>query len=280
MSAAAGEPLDAAAILAARRDPTPLRLEVHAALPSTNAHAAARVAALDPGEVLAVLADHQTEGRGRRGRVWHCGPGGGIALSVARRVQCAHPLGALAIACGLAAHEALEALGVRGLRVKWPNDLVHPTAGGELYAKLGGLLVELSGGRHGRHEVVVGVGLNVRLDAATRAGLAGPAVDYAVTDLAALGAGDLGRNRIAAALIDAVSAALARYEGAGFAPFHRRWGAADAFAGATVRVEHAQGPSVGRALGIDADGALLVEVPGQGRLRIVSGETRAVRMAS
>jgi BirA family transcriptional regulator, biotin operon repressor / biotin---[acetyl-CoA-carboxylase] ligase len=89
----------------------------------------------------AVVADHQTAGRGRRGRAWEAPAGTALLASF---VLPFHPLGSLA--AGVAAAEACAA----GVRLKWPNDLL---LGG---AKVGGILVEVADVR-----AIVGVGLNL-----------------------------------------------------------------------------------------------------------------------
>ncbi|MBA3348995.1 MAG: biotin--[acetyl-CoA-carboxylase] ligase, partial [Actinobacteria bacterium] len=103
-----------------------------------------------------VVADHQTQGRGRWDRAWVDRAGSSLMFSVVL-----HPHGAieavslLTTAAGLACAEAVEA--VSGLRtgLKWPNDV---TLGGK---KLAGLLVE-SATLGGRVETaVVGCGVNV-----------------------------------------------------------------------------------------------------------------------
>src|SRR3546814_7974600 len=71
---------------------------------------------------------------------------------------------------GVAAAEALHALGLDAVRLKWPNDLVVVDGGrpgsspGQVLRKLGGLLVEGSGEHAGPVRAVIGLGLNVRID--------------------------------------------------------------------------------------------------------------------
>ncbi len=90
----------------------------------------------------AVVADHQTRGRGRLGRCWQAPPGSALLASF---VLPFHPLGSLA--AGVAAAEACG----EAVRLKWPNDLL---LGGR---KLGGILVEADGRR-----AIVGIGVNLR----------------------------------------------------------------------------------------------------------------------
>ena len=99
----------------------------------------------------------QTAGRGRRGRTWHQMPGEGLALSLVWLPPAPAPSPAgLTMAAGLGLHDCCAELGLRGGRLKWPNDLL--AAGG----KLAGVLVESRGLDPGAPHYVVGVGLNVR----------------------------------------------------------------------------------------------------------------------
>lgn len=124
-------------------------------LDSTNRLAADLARAGAPDGVV-VGADHQTAGRGRRGRSWESRPGAALLVSAILR-----PAPALVtLAAGVAAAEACEA--VAGVRValKWPNDLLLDGA------KLGGILSELVGGA-----AVVGLGINLTWAPAGAAGL-------------------------------------------------------------------------------------------------------------
>lgn len=88
-----------------------------------------------------VLADHQTAGRGRMGRRWDAPPGTALLASF---VLAPGPV--LSLAAGVAAAEACGP----HVRLKWPNDLLLDDR------KLGGILVEVSGGR-----AVCGIGINL-----------------------------------------------------------------------------------------------------------------------
>ncbi|QDU65735.1 biotin--[acetyl-CoA-carboxylase] ligase [Engelhardtia mirabilis] len=103
------------------------------------------------------LAASQSAGRGRLGRRWHSAPGEGLYLSVVLLPPPPGPTqpAALTMAAGLAVLEVARGFGLRGARLKWPNDvLVHG-------AKLAGILVESRGYDRAAPHFVVGVGLNV-----------------------------------------------------------------------------------------------------------------------
>jgi BirA family biotin operon repressor/biotin-[acetyl-CoA-carboxylase] ligase len=238
------------------------RLEVHGSLDSTSDRLLA-VDDLPRGRFDACLAEFQSAGRGRRGRRWIAPFASGLCLSVGwsfREAPAA--LSALSLAAGVAVLRALGRLGVTGLGLKWPNDVVRGDS------KLGGILVDLRGEAAGPTYVVVGVGVNVRLPESARERLAAEGVN--VLDLAALGTPPA-RNALAAALIAELSAALVEFDARKFAAFADEWQAADALAGRPVAVLQGDEILEGRARGVDADGALLLDAGGI-RRRIVSGD--------
>ena len=130
---------------------------------STNADAAGQAEEGAP-EGFTVVADEQTDGRGRLGRAWTSPYGAGIAMSVVLRpVVPEVRWGWIPLATGVAVVEALVAHGVPA-RLKWPNDVVvdgDARDGSPGPRKLGGLLAERSGAA-----VVAGIGVNVDLTAA------------------------------------------------------------------------------------------------------------------
>jgi BirA family biotin operon repressor/biotin-[acetyl-CoA-carboxylase] ligase len=134
-----------------------LRLIPHGRVDSTSERAFAAIASGEARHGDVHVADEQTAGRGRMGRVWSSPAGEGLYLSlVLLPPPPAWNPAALTMAAGLAAFEAAQSLGVRGARLKWPNDLLVGDA------KLAGVLVETRGFDAARPHYVVGIGLNVR----------------------------------------------------------------------------------------------------------------------
>lgn len=132
--------------------PDPL-IKVVAEIGSTNSALLARLANGEaPAEGHWLVADRQTAGRGRAGRVWTGGLGNFMgSTAVALRDGEALPQ-TLALVAGVSVHRALTAVvpGLSGLALKWPNDLLV----GE--AKIGGILLERQ-----RDAVIVGIGVNL-----------------------------------------------------------------------------------------------------------------------
>ena len=111
---------------------------------STNA-ALLDVAANGADDGSVVVAEVQSDGRGRRGRRWQSPLGGNVYFSLLRRFDGGMgSLAGLSIVAGIAAVSALRECGVSGIGLKWPNDIV---ADGK---KIAGILVELGGEFLGR----------------------------------------------------------------------------------------------------------------------------------
>lgn len=105
---------------------------------------------------LAVVAERQTRGRGRMGRSWVAIPGKALCMTVVLRPAWRlDQLAWLGVLGAVAAVEAAEELGVPGLVIKWPNDVL---ASGR---KLAGVLVEPRVGEGGLDFAVLGIGFNV-----------------------------------------------------------------------------------------------------------------------
>ncbi len=222
-------------------------LEVAWSLDSTNSELLRRA----PSRRSAVLlAERQTAGRGRMGRAWASPLGAQVCLSVRRGFDGGLArLGGLSLVAGVAVAEALRALGVGQVGLKWPNDLV---AGDR---KLAGLLVEGGGEHGGPVHAVIGLGLNVRLPATAAA-----AINQPWTDLARLveSPAPPPRNAIAAAVLAHLLPALDAFDREGLAPFLPRYATLDALCGRPVRVLSGDTAIEGQAAGLAADGGLRV----------------------
>ena len=240
-------------------------LEVCFELDSTSTELQRRGAAAP--DLAFVLAESQSAGRGRRGRDWLSPPALNIQASCRKRFAGGMgELAGLSLVVGLAVLRALEALGVTGVGLKWPNDLQArsgPDAGG----KLAGILVELAGGRRGPAAAIIGVGLYLRLSAAVWEGVAQP-----LSDLAGLCGGmPPDRNRVAAGLVAALIENLRQFELAGFAAFHADYARHDLLAGEALHLTGGLGPFDGVGAGVDARGAL--------RVSLADGSTRTLDSA-
>ncbi len=259
------EPLDPArirALLPRRARAALARIDVAWSLASTNTELLGRPFPR-PGSGEALLAEYQSAGKGRRGRTWVAPPGGAICLSLSWTFPAVSPdLGALGLVIGVCALRALRTLGLDGVQLKWPNDLLLEGR------KLGGILIEMRAEASGPACVVIGLGLNVALGPALLKQIAGTGIEATDLNQAGLTAP---RNAVVAALLDSFTAGLAEFGQAGLKPFLAEWKDADALRGRPVSLSGGEGTARGVARGIDVHGALLVETP-QGLQRFISGD--------
>lgn len=190
------------------------------------------------------LAEYQSAGRGRRGRTWQAGFAQSLLMSLAMRMPCsAVQLGGLSLACGVAVAQALESLGVAGLQLKWPNDILLDGA------KLGGILIELTGEAEGPCDVIVGIGLNIH--AVPNA----DKLDQAVASMPAQS-----RNDVLQAVVEQLMGVLESYTEQGFAPWRELWQRRNAHAEQLIRILSEHAPEQhGECAGVDEQGALLLK---------------------
>ncbi len=187
-------------------------LEIHEELPSTSDHLLP-ITDLPAGRFDVCLAEYQSAGRGRRGRRWLAPYASGLCLSVNWGFGDAPAaLAALSLAIGVAILRGLRHLGIHGLALKWPNDILHGRC------KLGGILIDMRGEIAGPAYVVVGAGINVGLPQALRAQLLAEGIEAA--GLAELLDAPPGRNTLAAELVNEIALALEEFGARGLAPVH------------------------------------------------------------
>ncbi len=236
-----------------------MNLNVEASVDSTNS--AVQRLALTRQHGTVVLAEHQSSGRGRRGRQWHSPCGRNLYCSLGWMFdKPLSELGCLPLVVALAAAKALNRAGLRGHQVKWPNDLLLDGR------KICGCLVEMQGESRGPCHAVLGVGVNVHMP--VTAETAG--IDQPWTDLHSQLPG-VSRNDLAAFLLEELIIQLGLFDDQGFVPFKYTWEAWDGLYGQTISV-YTQNSSVrGLASGIDDSGALLLDT-GTQMLKLHSGE--------
>ena len=125
----------------------------YAEVSSTN-DVAANLADRGEPEGSVVIADAQSAGRGRHGRIWASPPGAGLYMSLLVR-PAAHAVGLLTIAAGVALADGIQAATGLQPQLKWPNDVY---IGGR---KLAGILAEAGTSKSGVQHVVLGCGVNL-----------------------------------------------------------------------------------------------------------------------
>ena len=219
---------------------------------STNTDLATRIRG---GEAVAegfwLVADRQSTGKGRLGRVWHDGAGNFMGSTVVRPGFGDPPAPTLALAAGLAVQSVVATLlpSERRALLKWPNDLLIG------HAKMAGILLESCG-----EAVIVGIGVNL----------------VSVPDLperAVVSLADLGlccpRDDFAPMLARAFDLELERWRTFGLEPLVPRWIAAAHPAGTLLSVNSGhETPLCGTFAGLTPDGAL--------QLRLANGTCHTI----
>jgi BirA family transcriptional regulator, biotin operon repressor / biotin---[acetyl-CoA-carboxylase] ligase len=208
---------------------------------------------------LVVVADEQTAGRGRRGRIWASPPGAGLYFSILSRPP-AQAIGLLTLAAGVGVTDGVLASTGLHTELKWPNDVLVGRR------KLAGILAEGIGLGTPDQAVVLGVGLNVSAaayppDVATRA-----------TSLETELGRDIDRGEVLAQTLVATARWYRALLEARYDEVLQAWRAAAPSAiGTTVTWTTPQGSQTGVTAGIDESGALLVRTP-HGTERLIAGE--------
>ena len=243
--------LDAATIRA--RSGGRWEVEVAERVDSTNTRLLARSSS--HAGPLALFAEHQMAGRGRRGRQWHTRLGEALTFSVLWQVDGGVArLSGLSLAVGLAIVRALAGFGLP-VALKWPNDVLLQGR------KLAGILVELAGDTLGPTSVVIGVGINLQ----------SPEVDQPTAGVRDIHP-ELSRNELAGALLTELAQVLDEFAQGGFAGLRQDWQQHHLWQDQPVELIHADGLRItGIARGVDSLGALLLETPA-GVQRFHSGD--------
>lgn len=210
---------------------------------------------------LVRVAELQTAGRGRRQRAWHSGIGDALTFSllwVFARGSAA--LSGLSLAVGVSLVRSLRASGVADVTLKWPNDILWQQH------KLGGVLIESTARISEAAQVVIGIGLNLRLS-----GPVARRIDQKASDLQTAGL-RIERNELLGRVLFDLQEVLEIYARNGFPSFKEEWEHAHAYQDKMVRLALADGTQAeGRVIGVDDDGALLLCV-GASRHRFTGGE--------
>lgn len=213
---------------------------------------------------VTVIADAQSRGRGRLGRVWAHAPGLGLAMSVGLHLGCdRRPQGATALVAGLAVAEGLASLGVR-VALKWPNDVMLRGR------KLAGVLCESRALPRG-DAVVIGIGLNVAHgddDFPDELRLTAISLHQAGHEVAG--------EDLAAAILGALETRWDALQEGDRAEALAAWSAHTDMFGRAVTVRGAQGVIEGVARGLDPDGGLIVRLESGVETVVVAGEVEAL----
>jgi BirA family biotin operon repressor/biotin-[acetyl-CoA-carboxylase] ligase len=240
-------------------------LHHHETLGSTNteAFALAQAGALH-GEV--VVAEQQTQGRGRRGRSWSSPAGLNLSFSVIVRPEVPPMRAAeVTLLAAVAVAETLREAGAEAA-IKWPNDV---QIGGK---KVAGILTELSADVERVHFLVLGVGVNLN---SARADFPPELAEVATSLMEARGQ-RVPRALFTAALFTKLEEWLDRWADEGFGPVREAWKRRSSTLGHQVLVRSEGAELSGLAEDIDETGALVLLRDGR-RERVLAGDVEQLR---
>lgn len=263
LSALSGVPLDIERARAGL-DASRLGVKFHyfASIDSTNSEAR-RLAENGAAEGEVVVAEAQSRGRGRLGRLWESPPFANLYLSVILRPHLA-PVHAPQITL-MAAVALAETVGLflsRPPAIKWPNDILVDGK------KLAGILTEAACDSARIEYVILGIGLNLNYGADSM-----PAqLRHRATSIAQLTGQPLVRETVLRRLIQDLDRCYGELEASGFEGLRARWEARFVWRGRRVRIELGDQVLIGRAQGIEPGGALILEDDEGQRRSIVAGD--------
>ncbi len=216
-----------------------------------------------------VAAHVQTNGKGRRGRIWVSQLGASLTFSLLWRFQCgAAALSGLSLAVGVALIRALRDFDIKAAQLKWPNDVLvleDYTSGKNTPKKLAGILIELQGDLEGPSAAVIGVGMNLNLPKNVLESIDQPAIDLASIN-------SVDQNRLLGNMLRHLADVLSGFETLGFVGLRDEWLSYHAYENKPVRMLLPNGTEVsGVVKGVAEDGILLVETA-LGLQRFSAGE--------
>ncbi|WP_347257639.1 biotin--[acetyl-CoA-carboxylase] ligase [Methylocaldum sp.] len=238
-------------------------LDICDEIDSTNTHLM-RLAAKGAPSGAVCLAETQTAGKGRIGRSWLSPLGANIYLSVLWRFDDHSLVAGLSLAVGVAVIRALDRMGIIGVGLKWPNDILWEDR------KLGGILLEVAGEAHGGCAVIVGLGLNRYIPP-----VVGRGIDQAWVDLATVaGASAPSRNRLAASILSELLPLLNDYRHTGLGPYLAEWRRYHHLTGREVVVRQGDTETAGTVADVTGEGLLVVVCKDGKRREFASGDVR------
>jgi BirA family biotin operon repressor/biotin-[acetyl-CoA-carboxylase] ligase len=234
---------------------------------STNTEAN-RLAQEGAPEGTLIVADAQTEGRGRLGRTWASPPSSGLYLSIILRP--AHPADwfpRLTLTAGVAVASAIQQIGTTP-QLKWPNDILIADR------KVGGILAEAVFDKRGIDFAVLGIGINVH----TKQEEFPTSIRNLATSLRLSLGKTVSRLHLLQTLLNEIEQWFETLNTGDFATILETWSEFDATLGRVVEVFLPQKRVIGVAEALESDGTLLVRDKSDCLHRIVAGDVVHCRL--
>jgi len=203
--------------------------------------------------LLLCITEHQSQGRGRRGKDW-CSPMvGNIYFSARRRVKISsQEIGCVSLIVGLAIIKALTLEGFTDLSIKWPNDIYQDGK------KLAGVLIEVVSMNAEVSDIIIGIGLNIRTSQKYQKEINQPWANLTSAKPSA----DINRSTLLAKIINHIIGDLDELEKSTSENLLLTWPKYDYLLNRNVLVHQHNSTQYGICRGINEIGELLVESDG------------------
>lgn len=214
---------------------------------STNQYLMDKMNILKSGDVC--ISECQLTGRGRFGRIWISPFGMNIYLSMYWKLNCVfYHLKGISIAVSIAIAELLKYLGIKSVKIKWPNDVYLNNK------KLAGVLVEIiNKNSHNMQNIIIGIGINCSMNLYNLS-----LINQNWTNLDVHGI-NLNRNLLIVMLIKKLKITLLTFEKTGLFSFLKKWKSLDIYLNKNVKVMINNHAIFGIARGINIYGEFLLE---------------------
>ncbi|MEC8949809.1 MAG: biotin--[acetyl-CoA-carboxylase] ligase [Pseudomonadota bacterium] len=223
-------------------------IQVFGQIDSTNLESLRQVKSGKGGTRL-IVAEAQSDGRGRLGRSWMSPAGGGIYLSLIRSFgKDNKPIQSLSLVSAISVLKVVEALGGNSLQLKWPNDLLFQGQ------KLAGVLLELHVGI-AANDLVFGIGLNLSLSDEDKS-----FIDRPITDLRSILGQRPDDSIVVAKIVNVLIENILIFENQGFRPFSEIWNSYDCHINQDIVIQVGNTRKVGKSLGVDETGGLVLQM--------------------
>jgi len=220
-------------------------------------------------EGTVLLAESQSEGRGRFGKRWFSPFGVNLYGSILfRPLITPKQAPVFSFIASLALADAIREMGPQPA-IKWPNDILIERK------KVAGVLVDLATSGELLDYVVLGVGVNLNVEKKQLVDALGEA-GQAATSLREVMGVEIDRNAFTASFLNFLDEWFQVYRGHGESFVIRAWQDLDILTGRRVEVKAEHSAIEGRVVGVDAEGCLLLRDPMGRRHQIVGGEIRLI----
>ncbi len=214
---------------------------------STNRKA--RELAIDCPDGTLIIAERQSEGRGRMGKEWYSPPGG-IWLSIILKPDISpEHIYRLTLVAGVAVAETLAGIGVAA-QIKWPNDILINEN------KVCGILTEVDAEMDAVNFLIVGIGINANIEL----DMLPPLLGVNSTSLKNEVGSDINRVELVQRLLERFEQDYGTFISGDFPSILKRWREHSATLNRQVRIVTRFKTIEGEAVGIDHDGALVMEM--------------------